>query len=66
MVFILAASSLDHALETLTLEEKTRYNDKVFSIPGLSLNKNTRNPKKNCSEFAFQRSKREKEHCYLA
>ena len=46
MVFILAASSLDHALETLTLEEKSRYNDKVFSIPGLSLNRNTRNPKK--------------------
>ena len=46
MVFILAASSLDHALETLTLEEKARYTDKIFSIPGLSLNKNTKNPRK--------------------
>ena len=46
MVFILGASSLDHALETLTLEEKTQYNEKVFSIPGLSLNKNTKNPRK--------------------
>ena len=46
MVFIIAASSLDHALKTLTLEEQTSYNDKIFSIPGLSLNKNTRNPKK--------------------
>ena len=46
MVFILAASSLHHALETLTDEEKTRYHDKVFSIPDLSLNKNTKNPKK--------------------
>ena len=46
MVFILAASSLHHALETLTDEEKTRYHDNVFSIPGLSLNKNTKNPKK--------------------
>ena len=43
MVFILAASSLHHALETLTIEEKTRYNSKVFSIPGLSLNPNTKN-----------------------
>ena len=46
MVFILAASSLNHALETLNPEEKTRYNDKVFSLPGLSLNKNTKNPRK--------------------
>ena len=46
MVFILAASSLNHALETLSTEEKTRYDDKIFSIPGLSLNKNTKNPRK--------------------
>ena len=46
MVFILAASFLNHALETLSTEEKTRYDDKIFSIPGLSLNKNTKNPRK--------------------
>ena len=46
MVFIIAASSLDHALKTLTLVEQTSYNDEIFSIPGLSLNKNTRNPRK--------------------
>ena len=46
MVFILAASSLDHALETLTLEENNRYNDKIYSILCLSLNKNTKNPRK--------------------
>ena len=46
MVFILADSSLDHALETLTLEENTRYNDKVCSFPGLSQNKNTKNERK--------------------
>ena len=46
MVFILAASSLHHAIETLTPDEKERYESKIFSIPGLSLNPNTKNPKK--------------------
>ena len=46
MVFILAASSLNYALETLSTEEKTRYDDKIFSILCLSLNKNTKNPRK--------------------
>ena len=53
MVFILAASSLDHALETLTPEKRNHYKEKVFSIPGLSLNPHTKNPKKNCPESAF-------------
>ena len=42
MVFILAASSLHHAFETSTPEEKERYKDKIYSIPGLSLNPNTK------------------------
>ena len=46
MVFILAASSLHHALETLTPDEKELYENKIFSIPGLSLNNNTKNPRK--------------------
>ena len=46
MVFILAASSLHHAFETLTLEEKPRYKDKIYTIPGLSLNPHTENPRK--------------------
>ena len=46
MVFILAASSLHHALETLTREEKEQFKNKIFSIPGLSLNPKTKNPKK--------------------
>ena len=46
MVFILAASSLHHAFETLTPEEQERYKDKIFSIPGLSLNPNTKNQRK--------------------
>ena len=44
MVFILAASSLHHALKTP--EKKERYKEKIFSIPGLSLNPNTKNPRK--------------------
>ena len=46
MVFILAASSLHHALETLTPDEKEQFKEKSFTIPGLSLNPNTKNPKK--------------------
>ena len=47
MVFIIAASSLDHALETLSPEKRDQYKEKIFSIPGLSLNPHTKNPKKN-------------------
>ena len=46
MVFIIAASSLHHALETLPPEKKEQYKNKIFSVPGLSLNKNTKNPNK--------------------
>ena len=46
MVFIIAASSLHHALETLTPEEKNRYKEKIYSITGLSLNPHTKNPQK--------------------
>ena len=46
MVFILAASSLRHAIESLTPDEKALYKDKLSSIPGLILNPNTKNPKK--------------------
>ena len=46
MVFILAASSLHHAIETLTPDEKERYKGKIHSVTGLSLNPNTKNPRK--------------------
>ena len=46
MVFILAASSLHHAIETLTPEKKGQFKEKTHTIPGLSLNPNTKNPKK--------------------
>ena len=46
MVFILAASSLHHALETLNPEAKEQFKDKTYTIPGLSLNLNTKNPRK--------------------
>ena len=46
MVFIVAASSTDYALETLTPETREKYQDKIFSKPGLSLNVNTKNPQK--------------------
>ena len=46
MVFILAASSLHHAIKTLTPDEKEHFDDKIYTIPGLSLNPLTKNPKK--------------------
>ena len=46
MVFIMAASSVDHALDTLTPENRKNYNEKIYSIPGLSLNPITKNPRK--------------------
>ena len=46
MVFIVAASSVDHALDTLNPENRKYYNAKIFSIPGLSFNPNTKNPQK--------------------
>ena len=41
MVFILAESSLHHALETLTCQ-KNNLREKLYSIPGLSLNTYTK------------------------
>ena len=46
MVLILAASFLHHALETLSPDKKEPIQSKVFSIPCLSLNIKTKNPKK--------------------
>ena len=46
MVFILAASSLHHALETLNPDAKEQFKVKTYTIPGLSLNPNTKNPRK--------------------
>ena len=46
MVFRLAASSLHHAIETLTADAKAFYKDKIYFIPGLSLNPNTKNSQK--------------------
>ena len=46
MVFIVAASSLHHALETLTAEKKGPFKHKIYIIPGLSRNPSTKNPRK--------------------
>ena len=43
MVFILGASSLHHALETLPTEEKSSLKEKIHTIPGLSLNNYAKN-----------------------
>ena len=60
MVFILAASSLDHALETLTPEKREQYKEKKFFNPAPESEKKHQKSEKNCSKFAFQRSEREK------
>ena len=54
MVFIVAASSVDHALDTLNPENRKDYNAKIFSIPGLSLNPNTKNTQKIVQNLLFK------------
>ena len=66
MVFILAASSLHHAIETLTPDEKALYKDKIFSIPGLSLKPKTKNLKKVVQNLLSKDLAEKKRHCYLA
>ena len=46
MVFILGASSLHHALDILTTERRKAFNEKIYTIPGLSLNNHAKNPQK--------------------
>ena len=46
MVRILVASSLHHAIETVTPENQKALKDKVYSIPGLSFNINAKNRRK--------------------
>ena len=46
MVRILAASSLHHAIETVKPEDRNTFKEKVYSIPGLSLNIHAQNPEK--------------------
>ena len=46
MVRILAASSLHHAIETINTDGQKTPNEKVYSIPGPSLNIHAKNPKK--------------------
>ena len=46
MVFILGASSLDHALRKLTAPSQKRLKDTCFTKPGLSLNFNARDSQK--------------------
>ena len=46
MVRILAASSLHHAIETINTDGQKALIEKVYSIPGLSLNIHAKNPKK--------------------
>ena len=44
MVFILGASSLHHALETLPTEENSFLKEKIYTISGLSLNCHAKSP----------------------
>ena len=46
MVFILGASSLHHALDKVTPEKTKAFNEKIYTIPGLSLNNHAKNPQK--------------------
>ena len=56
MVFILGASSLHHALETLSTEETAFLKEKIYTIPGLSLNCHAKNPQKIVQNLLLQDS----------
>ena len=47
MAMIVAASSLYHSLKNLELEQRRETEQKVYAVPGLSLNPNTLNRGKN-------------------
>ena len=51
MARIFAASSLHHAIETINTDGQKALNEKVYSIPGLSLNIHAKNSKKSSSEL---------------
>ena len=61
MVRSLAASSLHHAIETVNSEQQKAINEKVYSIPGLSLNINAKNPQKIVQNLIEKDFKDEKE-----
>ena len=52
---------MHHALQTLTPEEKEQYKDKTYTIPGLSLNPNTKNPRKIVQNLLSKDMKDEKD-----
>ena len=64
MVFIVAASSVDHALETLNPETRKHYNENIYSVPGLSLNSNTKNPRKIVQNLLSKDLSEKNRHCY--
>ena len=66
MVFILTASSLHHAIETFTPDEKERYNDKIYSIPSLSVSPTTKNLRKIVQNFFARDLEEKKKNSYLA
>ena len=51
MVFIIGASSLSHALDTLPKNQKKRYADQYFAVPGASANPSTLNKRKTLQHF---------------
>ena len=46
MVYILAASSVHHAIDPFRPEKQSRYKDKIYAIPSLCLNPYAKNPNK--------------------
>ena len=46
MVFILAASSVHHAIVALSSEQQSKYKDKIYAISGLSFDPYVKNPRK--------------------
>ena len=59
MVFILAASSLHHAIKTLTQALQDHYKKRIYTLPGLSFNPNAEKVRKT-AQFQLSHSFRDK------
>ena len=61
MILILAASSLHHAIESVTIENQNALKEKVYSIPSLNLNIDAKNLRKIVQNLIEKDFKEEKE-----
>ena len=65
MVFIIAASSLHHSVNTLPLTLQKRLDDTFQAVPGLSFNLNAKNRQKTVQNLLSKSTKKMKEKNFI-